>query len=477
MRVKLVQESSTNNALTRNRLTYIIFSIIKFEATKYHTNKRKADGAASGGSSAKKAKVSKKSKAEEKNEDQEQDQDQDQDQEQDEEELDQELLDQASSDTVSPTKPKSKASTAKKATAAPAKAKAKATPAKKTTAKPAAKSTVNKAFKPPAVKAKVTKVATPPPEDDEEANDEEEFEGPSEEDLEGVEDKAVDDTGGDTETETISKVLDDVKAHAGREVTNTAPKGFEIVGVQAAAGLRKESRPSDAEHLADLGKAGLKAATAPSASSTPKKELSTIVTSSPAVAAAEQVEDDTAQVFEEIANSIEVDHDSSSVIEERPRIRRLTDLGDTTKVHRSIFNTRTDTPTDVSNQPLAQPIFTPTPKFTSHINVPNTISISVTLLKQSEETANGMSYIMALPSSVSFAEVLGKYMLQLPQGHADYQALAGADKCVLRTADGIQQNFSIREAYVEKMWKAAVGRALRGPDAESGLDVLEVEIS
>jgi len=473
-----------NNALTCNRLTYIIFSIIKFEATKYHTNKRKADGAASGGSSAKKAKVSKKSKAEEKNEDQEQDQDQDQDQEQDEEEMDQELLDQASSDTVSPTKPNSKASTAQKATAAPAKAKANATPAKatpstpakKTPAKPAAKSTVNKAFKPPAVKAKVTKVATPPPEDDEEANDEEEFEGPSEEDLEGVEDKAVDDTGGDTETETISKVLDDVKAHAGREVTNTAPKGFEIVGVQAAAGLRKESRPSDAEHLADLGKAGLKAATAPSASSTPKKELSTIVTSSPAVAAAEQVEDDTAQVFEEIANSIEVDHDSSSVIEERPRIRRLTDLGDTTKVHRSIFNTRTDTPTEAHNQPLAQPIFTPTPKFTSHINVPNTISISVTLLK-SEETANGMSYIMALPSSVSFAEVLGKYMLQLPQGHADYQALASADKCVLKTADGTQQIFSIREAHVEKMWKAAVGRALRGPGAESGVDVLEVEIS
>jgi len=467
-----------NNALTCNRLTYIIFSIIKFEATKYHTNKRKADGAASGGNSAKKAKVSKKSKAEEKNEDQEQDQDQDQDQEQDEEELDQELLDQASSDTVSPTKPKSKASTAKKATAAPAKAKAKATPAKatpstpakKTPAKPAAKSTVNKAFKPPAVKSKVTKVATPPPEEDEEANDEEEFEGPIEEDLEGIEDKVVDDTGAENENETISKVLDDVKA--------SATKGFEIVGVQAASGLRKESRPSDAGHLADLGRAGLKASTVPSASSTPKKELpSTIVTSSPAVAAAEEVEDDTAQVFEEIANSIEVDHDSSSVIEERPRIRRLTDSGDTTKVHRSIFNTRTDTPAEAQNQPLAQPIFTPTPKFTSHINIPNTISISVTLLKQSEETANGMSYIMALPSSVSFAEVLGKYMLQLPQGHADYQALATADKCVLRTADGAQQNFSIREAHVDKMWRAAVGRALRGPGAESGVDVLEVEIS
>jgi len=470
--------SSVNVVLFRIRLTYIIFSIIKFEATKYHTNKRKADGAVSGGSSAKKAKVSKKSNVEAKTGDDEQQQDPDHDLDLDQEDLDQELLDQASSESGSRTKPKSKASTAKKAPAALSKAKPKATASKKTPAKSAAKSsTANKAFKPPALKPKVTKPTTPPPQEEEEANEQDEFEGPSDEDLEDVQDKPVKDSGGDIDTENISKVLDDIKASA----SNTAPKGFEFVGVQAVSGLRKEARPTSAQHSSDLGKAGLKAYTAPSASVTPRKEVpSTTNTSSPAVAAAEviQVEDDADQVLEEIANSIEIDHDTSSVVEERPRIRRLTDSADATKVHRSIFDTRTDTPTEVQHQPLAQPIFTPTPKFTNHINNSNTISISVTLLSgQVEGTSKGTSYIMALPSSVSFAEVLGKYMLQLPQGHADYWALADADKCVLRTADGNQQNFSIREAYVEKMWKAAVGRALREPEAESGMDVLEVEIS
>jgi len=84
---------------------------------------------------------------------------------------------------------------------------------------------------------------------------------------------------------------------------------------------------------------------------------------------------------------------------------------------------------------------------------------------------------MVVPTYATFAEVLGRYVLQLPQGDMGHQTLANAASCVVKGADGKVQKFGFRDAGVERLWRAAIGRSVRSAKTGAGdEDVVEVEL-
>lgn len=118
---------------------------------------------------------------------------------------------------------------------------------------------------------------------------------------------------------------------------------------------------------------------------------------------------------------------------------------------------------------------TQTPSVGAHVHLPTTISLSLTFLSG---TDNATSHLMVVPTSATLAEVLGRYVVQLPQGDVGHQALADAASCAVKGADGKIQKFGFREAGVERLWRAAIGRSVRS--AKTGTadeDVVEVELS
>lgn len=118
---------------------------------------------------------------------------------------------------------------------------------------------------------------------------------------------------------------------------------------------------------------------------------------------------------------------------------------------------------------------TRTPSIGAHVHLPTTICLSLTLPSGSD---NATSHLMAVPTSATFAEVLGRYVVQLPQGDVGHQALADASSCAVKGADGKIQRFGFREAGVERMWRAAIGRSVRSvKTGAADEDVVEVELS
>lgn len=107
------------------------------------------------------------------------------------------------------------------------------------------------------------------------------------------------------------------------------------------------------------------------------------------------------------------------------------------------------------------------------------ITLDVSILASPNTTmTSAVSRLMVVPTHTSFAEILGKYVLQLPQGDLGYQALADAATCKVRvggSAVGVaEQVFGMRDAHVERMWRAAIGKAVRGLRGED--EVVEVEL-
>jgi len=117
---------------------------------------------------------------------------------------------------------------------------------------------------------------------------------------------------------------------------------------------------------------------------------------------------------------------------------------------------------------------TRTPSVSAHVHLPTTISLSLTLVSA---TDNATSHLMVVPTSANFAELLGRYVMQLPQGDVGHEALADAAHCAVKGADGKIHRFGFREAGVERLWRAAIGRSVRsrktGVEEE---DVIEVEL-
>jgi len=84
---------------------------------------------------------------------------------------------------------------------------------------------------------------------------------------------------------------------------------------------------------------------------------------------------------------------------------------------------------------------------------------------------------MVVPTSATFAEILGRYIMHLPQGDVGHQALADAANCAVKGADGKVQTFGFREAGVERLWRAAIGRSVRSLRTVSvEEEVVEVEL-
>ena len=109
-----------------------------------------------------------------------------------------------------------------------------------------------------------------------------------------------------------------------------------------------------------------------------------------------------------------------------------------------------------------------------HIHLPTTMSISLTLLTVRDDTT---SHLMVVPTSATFAEVLGRYIVQLPQGDIGHEALCDAASCTVKGVNGQTHKFAFREAGVERLWRAAVGRAARGlRSGDEAEDVVEVEL-
>lgn len=119
---------------------------------------------------------------------------------------------------------------------------------------------------------------------------------------------------------------------------------------------------------------------------------------------------------------------------------------------------------------------TRTPSVAAHLHLPTTISLSLTLLSASDDAT---SHLMVVPTSATFAEILGRYIVQLPQGDVGHQTLADASNCIIKGFDGKVQKFGFREAGVERLWRAAIGKsvkALKTSVMGGEEDVVEVEL-
>jgi hypothetical protein len=481
--------------------------LIKFEAVKYHSNKRKADPETTGTSSTKKTKTTKKTARDLAEGSPDED----------------EVGDDADSIVVEPAKkPAAKKASPAKSTSAkatPAKAaSAKATPAKVSSAKAtsskassakAIKAAGSSGFKNP-VKPKAKKEPSPL-EDEESENEESSRDGGVVDSIESdevVKSKQPAEHGGSIFNngalpfEKSASPTAESKATAVKDANFT----FSIAGETPKSSKSKKAASSEVESPTDRlanknGKAEVHG-----------DEHADIDHSSPAVTGAKARDDtdiedaDLLAMAEDEIKPIQpgISTATTEIIETvaplDTLIRHNVDRHDTPASERKpatmserkankltnslLRSSRIGSPLSEAhnsnslNAQLANLRGTPgiTPSVRSqHSTSSYALALSITLLATPNNgITNATSHLMVFPSSVTFAEVVGKYILQLPQGHADHQAMADAVSCTLRTASGKQQHFSIRDGAVERMWRAAIiiaARESRGLEEEQAIEV------